>query len=158
MSIFFQFNSTIFYWLSAANYQYEYKRKMCFVLRIHVIDSRTYVKSKELLRVSGKALLLCKLRTGQSWLFAFYWSAGNSQNQPQYRFDFLPAEKFCLKLGVCCQNKNDDWSLQELKNSVARTTFYRLKKTNKKIHPHLPCFLGAENAASITFIKSSQFL
>ena len=137
MSIFFRFNSTIFNWLSA-NCLHEYKRKMGFVRRIHVIDSRTYVKSKELLRVSGKALVFVNYARANL-------GPGNSQIIWSFAFDHCstssPTEKLCLKPGVWCQNKNDDWFLQELKNSVARTTFHRLKK-NKKIHLHFPMLLA----------------
>ena len=98
---------------------------MGFVLRIHVIDSRTYVKSKELLRVSGKALVFVNYARANL-------GPGNSQIICSFAFDHCstssPTEKLYLKPGVWCQNKNDDWFLQELKNSVARTTFHRLKK------------------------------
>lgn len=127
---------------------------MGFVLRIHVIDSRTYVKSKELLRVSGKALVFVNYARANL-------GPGNSQIIWSFAFDHCstssPTEKLCLKPGVWCQNKNDDWFLQELKNSVARTTFHRLKKKIKRFIYIFPCFWGAENAASISFITSSQF-
>ena len=88
MSIFFQFNSTIFNWLSA-NYLHEYKRKMGFVLRIHVIDSRTYVKSKELLRVSGHCFFVNYARANLD--------PGNSQIICSFAFDFFPHWKTLLK-------------------------------------------------------------
>ena len=102
---------------------------MGFVRRIHVIDSRTYVKSKELLRVSGKALVFVNYARANL-------GPGNSQIICNFAFDHCstssPTEKLCLKPGVCCQNKNDGWFLQELKNSVARTTFHHLKKKKNK--------------------------
>ena len=89
MSIFFRFNSTIFNWLSA-NCLHEYKRKMGFVRRIHVIDSRTYVKSKELLRVSGKALVFVNYARANL-------GPGNSQIICSFAFDFFPHWKTLLK-------------------------------------------------------------
>lgn len=89
MSIFFRFNSTIFNWLSA-NCLHEYNRKMGFVLRIHVIDSRTYVKSKELLRVSGKALVFVNYARANL-------DSGNSQIICSFAFDFFPHWKTLLK-------------------------------------------------------------
>ena len=152
MSIFFQFNSTIFNWLSA-NCLHEYNRKMGFVLRIHVIDSRTYVKPKELLRVSGKALVFVNYARANL-------GPGNSQIICSFAFDFFPHWKTLLKTWSLL-SKQKWWSV------IARTQEFcckddisssKKKKTNKKIHLHSPCFWGAENAASISFITSSQFL
>lgn len=148
MSIFFRFNSTIFNWLSA-NCLHEYNRKMGFVLRIHVIDSRTYVKSKELLRVSGKALVFVNYARANL-------DSGNSQIICSFAFDFFPHWKTLL----------ETWSLlskQKWWSVIARTQEFcckdgissSKKKTN---HLHFPCFWGAENATSISFITSSQFL
>ena len=125
---------------------------MGFVRRIHVIDSRTYVKSKELLRVSGKALVFVNYARANL-------GPGNSQIICSFAFDHCstssPTEKLCLKPGVWCQNKNDGWFLQELKNSVARTTFHHLKKkkTNKKIHLHFPSFWGGGGGGIKFYLK-----
>ena len=136
MSIFFRFNSTIFNWLSA-NYLHEYKRKMGFVRRIHVIDSRTYVKSKELLRVSGKALVFVKYARANL-------GPGNSQIICSFAFDFFPHWKTLLKTWSLFSKQN--WRL-----IIARTQEFcckddisssKKKKTNKKIHLHFPCFWG----------------
>lgn len=153
MSIFFRFNSMIFNWLSA-NCLHEYNRKMGFVLRIHVIDSRTYVKSKELLRVSGKALVFVNYARANL-------GPGNSQIICSFAFDFFPHWKTLLKTWSLFSKQN--WRL-----IIARTQeFYfkddisssKKKKTNKKIHLQFPSFWGgAENATSISFITSSQFL
>lgn len=101
MSIFFQFNSTIFNWLSA-NCLHEYNRKMGFVLRIHVIDSRTYVKSKELLRVSGKALVFVNYARANL-------GPGNSQIICSFACDFFPHWKTLLKTWSLFSKQN--WRL-----------------------------------------------
>ena len=152
MSIFFQFNSTIFNWLSA-NCLHEYNRKMGFVLRIHVIDSRTYVKSKELLRVSGKALVFVNYARANL-------GPGNSQIICSFAFDFFPHWKTLLKTWSLFSKQN--WRL-----IIARTQEFcckddisssKKKKQIKRFIYIFPAFGGAENATSISFITSSQFL
>ena len=112
MSIFFRFNSTIFNWLSA-NCLHEYNRKMGFVLRIHVIDSRTYVKSKELLRVSGKALVFVNYARANL-------GPGNSQIICSFAFDFFPHWKTLLKTWSLFSKQN--WRL-----IIARTQEFYFK-------------------------------
>ena len=156
MSIFFQFNSTIFNWLSA-NCLHEYNRKMGFVLRIHVIDSRTYVKSKELLRVSGKALVFVNYARANL-------GPGNSQIICSFAFDFFPHWKTLLKTWSLL-SKQKRWAvIARTQEFCCKDDISSSKKKKKQIKRFIYIFPpfwgggGAENATSISFITSSQCL